>query len=107
MRTGIYAYNTTTLTIQASESFDLIPFDSSIPIFRNLASPVKLEVQPGIYKVVTDTPITVTGGGIDVVVANNKDPWPDPPALVITTFNVTSSTLDAFFTIADGKSMAI
>lgn len=33
--------------------------------------------------------------------------WPDPPALVITTFNVTSSTVDTFFTIAGGKSLAI
>ena len=108
MRTGIYAYTTTTLTIQAAESFDLVPFNTSMPAYRNVTGTVSLGVPAGIYKAITINPITVSGSNIDVVtVADTKDPWPDPPALVVTTFNVTQSSVDSFFTITDSKSMAL
>jgi hypothetical protein len=105
MRTGIYVYAPTTLTIQASEPVVLVSLDNRSISFGG--GTVTTAVSPGIYKAVTDFEITVTGSSIDVVVVSkNKDPWPDPPLKVASAFNVTTTHLTRFFTIPDAKSAA-
>jgi hypothetical protein len=104
MRTGIYVYSSTTLTVQSTESVVLTSFsDQEI----ELDNDSKADVGPGIYKVVTNSAITVSGGGIDVVaVPANKDPWPDPPLRALTAFNTTTGAVRSFFAIPDAKSTA-
>jgi hypothetical protein len=105
MRTGIYVYTSTTLTIQSSEPVVLVSLDNqSISLDSGTMS---TQVSPGIYKAVTSSAITVTGSSIDVVIVqNSKDTWPDPPLAVISAFNVTSTNFKSFFTIPDAKSAA-
>ena len=107
MRTGIYVYTHTTLTIQASEPVMLTSLDNRSISFNG--GTVSTELSPGIYKAVTTNAITVTGANMDavvVVVQNSKDTWPDPPLAVVTAFNVTSTNLKNFFVIPDAKSAA-
>lgn len=108
MRTGIYVYASTTLTIQASEPIMLTSLDNRSISFAG--GTVSTEVPAGIYKAVTNAAIAVsseTGPRVDVVIiANNKDPWPDPPLAVVTAFNVTTTNLNSFFAIPDAKSAA-
>jgi hypothetical protein len=106
MRTGIYVYTSTTLTIQASEPVVLTSLDNrSISFDSGTMSTV---VSPGIYKAVTSSAITVTPSpSVDVVIVqNSKDTWPDPPLAVVTAFNVTASNVKSFFVIPDAKSAA-
>src|SRR3954462_109738 len=105
MRTGIYVYATTTLTIQASEAVTLTALDNNASLAVD--EPGRASLAPGIYKAVTGERITVSGDHIDVVVVpNNKDPWPDPPLLAGTALSATKSNLDSFFAIPDAKSIA-
>jgi hypothetical protein len=105
MRTGIYVYTSTKLTIQASEPVVLTSLDNRSISFGG--GTVSTAISPGIYKAVTDSQIAVTGSSIDVVIVpNNKDPWPDPPLAVVSAFNVTQTSLNSFFTIPDAKSAA-
>jgi hypothetical protein len=100
MRTGIYVYAPTTLTIHASEPVVLVSLDNRSIAFGG--GTVSTAVSPGIYKAVTDSAITVTGSSIDVVVVSqNKDPWPDPPLAAASAFNVTTTYLKRFFAMPD------
>jgi hypothetical protein len=106
MRTGIYVYSSTTLTVQSTESVVLTSFTNQEIALDNDS---KANVGPGIYKVVTNSGITVSGGGVDVVVVaipNNKDPWPDPPLAALTAFNTTTGAVRSFFAIPDAKDTA-
>jgi len=107
MRTGIYVYTQATLNIEASEPVVLTSLDNRTISFAG--GTMSTAISPGIYKAFTSAPITVTGGGANVavvIVPNSKDTWPDPPLAVVTTFNVTASTLNSFFTDPDAKSAA-
>lgn len=104
MRTGIYVYASTTLTVQATEPVVLTSFTNQE---IELDQDSKVNVAPGIYKVVTNAGITVSGSGIDVVaVPANKDPWPDPPLAALTAFNTTTGAVQSFFAIPNAKSTA-
>ena len=106
MRTGIYVYSPTTLTIHASEPVVLTSLDNRSIAFGG--GTLSTAIPPGIYKAVTSSAITVTGSNIDVVViANNQDPWPDPPLAFASAFNVTTTSLNRFFTIPDTQSAAL
>ena len=105
MRTGIYVFAPTTLTIEASEPVVLTSLDNqSIALGGGTASTA---VPPGIYKAVTSSAIAVTGPSIFVVGnQNNRDPWPDPPLDVPSRFNVTAANLNAFVAVPDVDSAA-
>jgi hypothetical protein len=104
MRTGIYVYSSTTLTVQSTESVVLTSFTNQE---IELDADSKANVAPGIYKAVTSAAISISGSGIDVVaVPNNKDPWPDPPLQALTAFNTTTGAVGSFFAIPDAKSTA-
>jgi hypothetical protein len=105
MRTGIYVYLPTTLTIQAQEPVVLTSLDNRSISFGS--GTVSMEVSPGIYQAVTNLEIAVTGEDIHVVVVeNNEDPWPDPPLGCSSAFNVTRKHLQRFFAVRDTKSAA-
>jgi len=103
MRTGIYAYNPTTLTIQGSETLDVVSLDGMTNKQVNQSGSV--QVPAGIYKVISTSTVTVTGTGIEVITMEDKDPWPDPLANVVNAFNVTTSILRDFFVDPNAKGM--
>ncbi|HEU4732778.1 MAG TPA: hypothetical protein VFT22_33010 [Kofleriaceae bacterium] len=104
MRTGIYVYSPTTLTIAAKEPIVLTSYDNKSYSFDS-GGTVSADLPAGIYKAITDYEISVTGPNVEVVVVpDDKDPFPDAPAEATTTFNLTSSSIKSFFTIAGLKS---
>jgi hypothetical protein len=98
MRTGIYVYNSTTLTIQGSEDLGITSFDGTTNL--TVSKSATVAVAPGIYRIVSVAGVTVTGSEIDVITMEDKDPWPDPPLAVTQKFDVTVSAVSAFFTVA-------
>jgi hypothetical protein len=98
MRTGIYVCSSTSVTILSSESLVLTSYtDQELDIDTSTWTAT---MTPGIYKLVTDSAITVSGSGITVVSSpNNKDPWPDPPPVVTLTLGVSSTDIADFFAI--------
>lgn len=105
MRTGIYVYQATTLSVQATEAVTLTSLDNA----QITVDPVtgRAAVGPGIYKTLTSNGITVIGDYIDVVaVPNVKDPWPDASAQTLTALNTTNGALHAFFAVAGAKAAA-
>ncbi|HEX4417276.1 MAG TPA: hypothetical protein VH165_05215 [Kofleriaceae bacterium] len=98
MRTGIYICSSTSVTISSSESLVMTSYtDHELDID---VSPWTDTMTPGIYRLVTDSAITVSGSGITVVASpNNKDPWPDPPPIVTETLGVSNTDVTDFFAI--------
>lgn len=117
MRTGIYVQKPTTVTIRASA-----PQDARVQLRRfrsvtfgadaraSLREPEAVgthQLDPGIYLIVSSSPMQITGDNLTTqVVANDKDGWPDPPAMVVgLVSDATSTTLRAiqdFFAVTKG-----
>jgi hypothetical protein len=79
MRTAIFVYEPTTVTITATENLQLASFDGA-PARAVTAS--ALAVGPGIYKIVSASPVSVVSASSRTQVlstTSDKDKWPDPP----------------------------
>lgn len=107
MRTGIFVYQATTLSIQSSEQLQITSLDGTtdkpVPATGIVAVPI------GVYKVLSASPVTVVPGDNIQVIAmpNDKDPWPGLAAETMAQLNVQASQLQAFFIVPDAKHMAI
>lgn len=117
MRTGIYVQKPTTVTIRASALQDA---RVQLRRFRmgtcetdargHLREPEAVgthQLDPGIYLIVSSSPMQVEGNNLTTqVVPNDKDGWPDPGATVVgLVSDSTSTTLKAiqhFFAVTKG-----
>jgi hypothetical protein len=110
MRTAIYVYGPSS----TSQVGFAMSADAAVLRYVDAASETKADYQearwmlsPGIYKVTSEGPVTVTPDqpvDYDIVaVVNDKDPWPDPPARFVATFSgVGVSELRAFLNTGMG-----
>jgi hypothetical protein len=117
MRTGIYVQKPTTVTIRASATQDArvqIRRFPSATCQADARAPLRApeavgthQLDPGIYLIVSSSPMQVTGDNLTTqIVANDKDTWPDPGATVVgLVSDATSTTLRAiqdFFAVTKG-----
>ena len=100
MRTAIYVYHPTTLTITCTEPLRLSTLgrdDDGVGVAL-VAGVTTLAVLPGVYRVRAPTPIVVTGEHTDVVTMDADARYPDPPERVLATFpSITYGKLARFF----------
>ena len=83
MRTGIYVFKPTAIVIQASENGLKLARLRGAPDFATLGLTTKLQLEPGVYRILSNQPVTVTGNDIKLVSVAGKDPWPDPDPGVV------------------------
>lgn len=99
MRTAIFVYEPTTVTITTKEAdVALTRLDGATPVAFSPGKPVALDA--GIYKVVSVAAVTVTGEPTALYVAsttNDKDPFPEPPPKPFTAAPITA--IQGFFQI--------
>lgn len=109
MRTGIFVYADTIDYVLSPEIPHVVKYTgpgSSTPI------PTKggtVTLTKGIYRLITDRPTEIrmadgiSGDHEIVIITDNKDTWPDPPAALVTAFpEVSAADLQAFFPAAFG-----
>lgn len=114
MRTGIYVQQPTTVTIRASSSTDAYV---QLRQFRLATSEADMRAPPrnpvavgthqldtGIYLIVSSSPMQVAGDHMTTqIVANDKDPWPDPDGAVAgLALNATMAAVKDFFAVIKG-----
>jgi hypothetical protein len=108
MRTGIYVYASTTLTVTASESVTLTELNTTHSVAVDASG--RAAVAAGVYKVLTSKCIGVScESSVDldiVVVTNNKDPFPVPPLRAKTLLGVSDTSIGSFFNTTNTKSAA-
>lgn len=110
MRTAIFVYNSTQLNIVTSEdNLELCQMDASdVPL---AAGSNTLQVTPGIYKIVSNNGIQVTGDCChfdSVASPNDKTSMPSvPPEKASVVFNPLDSTaLQSFFVVPNASDLA-
>lgn len=106
MRTAIYVYGPTTLTIEAKEN-NLQLKQLRNTTARTLQACCTIDVDPGIYKIESQYCVQVTGGQIQVTNATGKDL---PPRTLTGDLpqgceNIDTATLDAFFALEEAKDL--
>lgn len=110
MRTAIFVYQPTVVSIRTNESnLELSRMDSGTVVL--LAGQNEQPIGPGIYKIVSSQDVEVTGDALafDVVVApNNKDNPPTlPPRLASQNpIPIDAAALQAFFAVPESKDLA-
>lgn len=113
MRTGIYVQKPTTVTIRASA-----PEDTRVQLRRfrvaTTAADARHQREPdavgthqldaGIYLIVSSCPMQIEGANLTTqVVANDKNPWPDPDGVVAgLVVNATMAAIRDFFAVTKG-----
>lgn len=114
MRTGIYVQKPTTVTIRASAPADarvqLRQFrvmTSQADVRASLRDPTAVgthQLDPGIYLVVSSSPMQIEGDGVTTqIVANDKDPWPEIAAPVVgLVLDATMASVQDFFAVTKG-----
>jgi hypothetical protein len=101
MRTGIFVNSATSVAIDASEpdlKLTLMVMVKSgageaveAKDVATLNKSTKVALAPGIYRVFSTQPITVTGSGFELQLQlQDKDPWPDPRPNVVAFFDASS-----------------
>lgn len=106
MRTAIFVYEPTIVTIKTSESnLQLISFDG-----KAAAAPdgCELAVAPGVYKIVSSSDVGVASASSKtqvLVTLNDKDQFPDPPLLPSTMEGTSTEAIQSFFAIPDARSL--
>jgi len=111
MRTAIYVYSGTRLSITTSEpGLRLFKYPDDRKPVRMLTSPVDgVDVDPGVYKVVSTKHVAITddheGANLQIVVSpNNKSQFPQPPPVPAIAEAADLRPLQAFFASdADGN----
>lgn len=111
MLTGIYVFDSTTLTFQTSETVVLTSFDQHTTVTAS-GNPLQVTVPRGIYKIETNAginlgtlPNTPTSNMSFFECPNLKDSPPEAPGLANGMYN-TKADLTAFFVHPDAKSAA-
>lgn len=114
MRTGIYVQKPTTVTIHASTPADarvqLRQFrvvTSQADVHASLRDPAAVgthQLDPGIYLIVSSSPMQIEGDGVTTqIVANDKDPWPEIAASVVgLALDATMASVRDFFAVTKG-----
>jgi hypothetical protein len=114
MRTGIYVQKCTTVTIRASAPEDArvqlrrlrppVPEAAAIAHMREPDAVGTHQLDAGIYLIVSSKPMQVEGTGLTTqIMANNKDPWPDPELTVVGLVpGATPEAVQDFFSVAKG-----
>jgi hypothetical protein len=112
MLTGIYVYDSTTLTFNSTESITLIPYASGQSPISVDVKTLQATVPAGIYKIETNdsvnTGCTPASASANVTVfesPNTKDPAPDPPGQARVLYTDKES-LCTFFDRPDARSAA-
>lgn len=110
MRTAIFVYEPTTVTITTSETnLQLISFDGKSDVV--VVSEAALPVVPTIYKIVSSSQVLVGSASSKTQVldtSNDKDEFPDPPlALPSTMVGTSTEAIQSFFVIPDAKSLKL
>jgi hypothetical protein len=99
MRTAIFVYEPTTLTIHATENLDIIPYGNT----ESLSAPgqtTSLAVQPGVYKILSDRAVTIEypkNASVEVLATDDPkgpfpQPTPQPPR-----FGIADTDMQSFF----------
>lgn len=108
MRTAIFVYESTTVTITCTDSgLQVVPFSGASPFAPTGNSQ---PVSPGMYKLVSSSKPSVSSGASSTLVLitpDDKDKWPDPPAVLPSTMTgTTSQQISDFFVIPGARSLA-
>jgi hypothetical protein len=108
MRTAIFVYESTTITIKSSASLQVVPYGGASS-FAATGDPQS--VSPGLYKIVSTLPVSVASGASSTAVittTDDKDKWPDPlPSTLPSTMSgTTSQQIWDFFVIPEARSLA-
>src|SRR5258708_22631511 len=85
MRTAIFVYEPTTVTIKTTETLHLVPFDGRSAMAVSAGA---MTVSPGVYKIVSASQVSVTSASGKTQVmstTSDKDKWPDPPPAMLPT----------------------
>jgi hypothetical protein len=109
MRTAIFVYESTPLTISTCESnLELCAMNAGTVSLSDGENPRTLE--PGIYKIVSSQEVKVAGdtSAFDIVTKSSKDNDPTPPPLRATESfaPLDASALQAFLAVPDAKVIA-
>lgn len=108
MRTAIFVYESTTITIKCNDSgLQVVPYVSGISPFAPTGE--AQSVSPGLYKILSTSAVSVeSGASSSVVISSNsdKDKWPDPPPVVLPSSmsGATAQQISDFF--VDVRSLA-
>jgi hypothetical protein len=105
MRTGIYVYAYSTISIETSEdNLRLEPMAPGEPV--TLARSNRVSIVPGVFRVLSGTAVQVVpdpAASVQIISLGDKDKWPDPPPMLVEMISgLTSETLAAFFPMAKG-----
>lgn len=109
MRTAIFVYESTTITIKCNDTgLEVVPYGGASS-FAPTGDPQS--VSPNLYKIVSASTVSVGSGASSTVVmttSDDKDKWPDPlPASLPSTMaGTTSQQIWDFFVIPDARSLA-
>lgn len=109
MRTAIFVYEPTTITIKSDDTgLQIVPYGgaSAFAVTGNAQS-----VSTNLYKVVSTSAVSVASGATSTVVVSttsDKDKWPDPPPLTLpsTMAGTTDQQISDFFVIPGARSLA-
>ena len=107
MRTAIYVYKPSSVTIHTKQVNASEASDAKIQICRynKTATPTTIGTQqldPGIYLITSSRGLEVTGLNIEAqIIPDDKDTWPDTKANVIALEpGATADSVKAFFKVA-------
>lgn len=109
MRTAIFVYESTTITIKCNDTgLQVVPYGGASS-FAPTGDPQS--VSPNLYKIVSSSTVSVASGASSTVVLStfdDKDKWPDPlpSTLPSTMAGTTSQQVWDFFVIPGARSLA-
>src|SRR5215468_10520734 len=110
MRTAIFVYESTTVTIKCNETgLQVVPFGGASS-FDPTGNPQS--VSPNLYKIVSTSTVSVSSDASSTVVistTDDKDKWPDPlPSNLPSTMSgTTSQQIWDFFVVPGARRLAI
>jgi hypothetical protein len=81
MRTAIFVYESTTITIKCDDTgLQVVPYAGGASPFAPTGEPQS--VSPNLYKIASTSAVSVASAASSTVVistTSDKDKWPDPP----------------------------
>ena len=110
MRTAIFVYESTTITIKCNDTgLQVVPYGGASS-FAPTGDPQS--VSPNLYKIVSTSVVSVSSDASSTVVmstTSDKDKWPDPPPATLpsTMAGTTAQQISDFFIIPGVRSLAI
>jgi len=110
MRTAIFVYESTTITIKCDDTgLEVVPYGSGVTPFAPTGDPQS--VSPNLYKIVSTSTVSVSSGASSTLVmstTSDKDKWPDPPpaSLPSSMSGTTPQQISDFFVIPGVRSLA-